>query len=175
MTTQSENLTLAFQRVAQEIKAQGNSSGLVFMQIISSLMPLSDDSLVLLDGTVLYGNGVYGEAVTKIAAMKTANPDMFLTETAWQEKAAKYGECEKFVLGESDGVTTVRLPRLYDTWHKLRFYMVLATPSGGVTLNLISTRLFRLSTPCRCRLRVEFWRVLVDCGTGSVIAFALKL
>lgn len=131
MTSQSENLTLAFQRVAQEIKAQGNSSGLVFMQVVSSLMPLSDDSLVLLDGTVLYGNGVYGEAVTKIAAMKTANPDMFLTETAWQEKAAKYGECEKFVLGESGGVTTLRLPRLYDTWHKLRFYMVMATPSGG--------------------------------------------
>lgn len=128
--TLSANIKSAFERVAQEIRTSSGGSSLVFGTIVPSLLPLSNMSLVLLDGSILRADGVYGAGVTRIIALQTSNPDMFLSETDWQERKATYGEVERFVIGDDDGVATLRLPLLIDTWHKQKFYMVMAT-SGG--------------------------------------------
>ena len=86
-----------------------NISGLVFGSTLFSLIPLTEAGLHLLDGSLLSVGGVYDEAITKIAELKTSNPNLFVTEETWQQQVATYGVCGKFVYTEG---VSLRLPKI---------------------------------------------------------------
>lgn len=86
-----------------------NISGLVFGSTIFSLIPLTEAGLHLLDGSLLNVGGIYDEAITKIAALKSSNPNLFTTEENWQSSVSSHGVCGKFVY--VDGVS-LRLPKV---------------------------------------------------------------
>lgn len=78
-------------------------------QIISSLLPLTDSGLRLLDGSLINGNGIYKSFVDYIKTLDlTAN--YFTTEANWQASVEQYGVCGKFVYDAS--ANTVRLPKV---------------------------------------------------------------
>lgn len=80
-------------------------------EIITSPLPLTDDGVHLLDGTLLF-YGVYKEFIDYIADLYAENPDAnyFTTEALWQQSVTTYGVCGKFVY---DSVNkTVRLPKV---------------------------------------------------------------
>ena len=86
-----------------------NISGLVFGSTIFSLIPLTEAGLHLLDGSLLNVGGIYNEAITKIAALQSSNPNLFTTEENWQQSVTTYGVCGKFV--HTEGVS-LRLPKV---------------------------------------------------------------
>ena len=86
-----------------------NISGLVFGSTIFSLIPLTEAGLHLLDGSLLNVGGIYDEAITKIAALQSSNPNLFTTEENWQQSVTTYGVCGKFV--HTEGVS-LRLPKV---------------------------------------------------------------
>jgi len=80
-------------------------------EIITSPLPLTDDGVHLLDGTLLF-YGVYKEFIDYIADLYAENPDAnyWTTESDWQDSVTRYGVCGKFVY---DSVNkTVRLPKV---------------------------------------------------------------
>ena len=81
-------------------------------ELVTSLIPLSDAGLHLLDGSVLNGSGSYGAFVTYIGQLYTANPtaNYFTTEANWQTSVSTYGVCGKFVYDSTNN--TVRLPKV---------------------------------------------------------------
>lgn len=79
-------------------------------EIVTSVIPLSDSGLHLLDGTVLSGNGVYADFVNYIASIYDASLSYFTTEADWQNSVSKYGSCGKFVYDSVNN--TVRLPKI---------------------------------------------------------------
>lgn len=81
-------------------------------EIVSSVLPLSDAGLHLLDGALISGSGSYTEFVTYILELYTANPtaNYFTTEAAWQSSVNAYGVCGKFVVDTVNN--TVRLPKI---------------------------------------------------------------
>ena len=79
-------------------------------EIITSILPLSDAGLHLLDGSVLQGGGIYDDFVTYIAGLVSTYPDLFTTEANWQSAVATYGVCGKFVYNSVKN--TVRLPKI---------------------------------------------------------------
>lgn len=79
-------------------------------EIITSILPLSDAGLHLLDGSVLQGGGIYDGFVTHIAGLVSAYPDLFETEANWQSAVSTYGVCGKFVYDSVNN--TVRLPKI---------------------------------------------------------------
>lgn len=86
-----------------------NISGLVFGSTIFSLIPLTEAGLHLLDGSLLNVGGIYDEAITKISALKSSNPNLFTTEENWQQSVTTYGVCGKFVYTEG---VSLRLPKV---------------------------------------------------------------
>lgn len=86
-----------------------NSSSRNIGEIIQSTIPLTDAGLHLLDGSVISGAGSYADFVTYIAGLVSNYPDLFTTETAWQQAVTDYGVCGKFVYDSTNN--TVRLPK----------------------------------------------------------------
>lgn len=81
-------------------------------QIIQSAMPLSDAGLHLLDGALL-ANGSYSAFIAYMASMYVSCPEIFDTESNWQQSVADYGVCGKFVYDSVNN--TVRLPKKSST------------------------------------------------------------
>ena len=79
-------------------------------EIVTSLLPLFDAGLHLLDGAVLSGVGVYSTFVSYVAGLATNYPNLFTTEANWQSSVTTYGVCGKFVY--DSGANTVRLPKI---------------------------------------------------------------
>lgn len=83
-------------------------------QIVSSLIPLTNSGLHLLDGALLSADGIYGEFVNYMATLVSTAPDCFTTESDWQDSITNYGVCGKFVYTAPAGQNpaTVRLPKI---------------------------------------------------------------
>lgn len=83
-------------------------------EIISSLIPLSDVGLRLLDGSLIQGIGIYSNFANYIASLVSTCPNLFVTEANWQTSVSTYGVCGKFVYTEadSDNPITIRLPKI---------------------------------------------------------------
>ena len=83
-------------------------------QIVSSLIPLTNAGLHLLDGALLSADGIYGEFVNYIGTLVSTAPQCFTTESAWQQSISDYGVCGKFVYTAAAGQNpaTVRLPKI---------------------------------------------------------------
>ncbi len=91
---------------------KNNSSHRNIGEIIASPLPISDVGLHLLDGSKLYGDGVYADFVDYIADLYNNNStaNYFTDETTWQTQVTQYGECGKFVYDSVNN--TVRLPKI---------------------------------------------------------------
>lgn len=96
-------------KINEIIEGGTGGSGLIFGSTIFSLIPLTEAGLHLLDGSLLNVGGIYDEAITKIAALQTSNPNLFTTEENWQSSVSSHGVCGKFVY--VDGVS-LRLPKV---------------------------------------------------------------
>ena len=81
-------------------------------EIVSSVLPLSDAGLHLLDGALLSGSGSYGAFVDYITELYNDDPtaNYFTTEANWQSSVTAYGVCGKFVVDTVNN--TVRLPKI---------------------------------------------------------------
>ena len=79
-------------------------------EIIPSAIPLTDAGLHLLDGALISGSGSYSDFVTYIAGLVSDYPDIFETESNWQQSVTDYGVCGKFVYDSVNN--TVRLPKV---------------------------------------------------------------
>lgn len=93
-----------------DIPLANNSVSRNIGEIIQSTIPLSDAGLHLLDGALISGAGSYSAFVTYIAGLVSNYPDLFITETAWQQSITDYGVCGKFVYDSTNN--TVRLPKI---------------------------------------------------------------
>lgn len=127
--TLTQNLALAFQAVAEKIRtSSGGGDGLIVGQVISSVIPLTLNGVIPLNGTILSADNVNNAGfVSHVIGLQTDYPELFITDAEWQSKVSALGECEKFVIGtDDDGVTTLRIPKLSDVYHKTRFYIVLS-------------------------------------------------
>lgn len=125
----TQNLALAFQAVAEKIRtSSGGGGSLIVGQVISSVIPLNINGIIPLNGTVLAANHAhYSGFVSHVIGLQTDYPELFITDAEWQTKVSAFGECEKFVIGtDDDGVTTLRIPKLSDVYHKTRFYIVVS-------------------------------------------------
>jgi hypothetical protein len=79
-------------------------------QTIFSLDPLIEDTLHLLDGTLLPVGGIYDQFITEyVANLYTTYPQRFCTETEWQNSVNTYGVCGKYVYNAG---VSVRLPKV---------------------------------------------------------------
>lgn len=86
-------------------------------EIVDSTIPLTDQGLHLLDGSLLNGSGIYQPFVSFIDDLYNESggvPDFFTTEALWQDSVTKYGVCSKFVYTPAAGgnPATVRLPKM---------------------------------------------------------------
>ena len=79
-------------------------------QIISSIIPLTDAGLHLLDGALIPGGGVYNDFVQYIAGLVNLYPQCFTDEITWQNTVSNKGTCGKFVYDSTNN--TVRLPKI---------------------------------------------------------------
>lgn len=79
-------------------------------QIISSIVPLTDAGLHLLDGALIPGGGIYNAFVQYIANLFNLYPQCFTDETTWQNTVNSKGVCGKFVYDSTNN--TVRLPKI---------------------------------------------------------------
>ena len=79
-------------------------------QIISSIIPLTDAGLHLLDGALIPGGGIYDDFVQYIANLSSSYPQCFTDETTWQNTVNSKGACGKFVYNSTNN--TVRLPKI---------------------------------------------------------------
>ena len=77
-------------------------------QIISSIVPLTDAGLHLLDGSLIQGGGIYNNFVQYIANLFNLYPQCFTDETTWQNTVNSKGVCGKFVYSNN----SVRLPKI---------------------------------------------------------------
>lgn len=91
----------------EEFKS-GNSRSIG--EIITSIVPLTDAGLHLLDGTLINGTGSYSRFVDYIATLVADYPDLFTTEALWQQSVTTYGVCGKFVYDSVNN--TLRLPKI---------------------------------------------------------------
>jgi len=79
-------------------------------ELVYSCIPQTDSSLHLLDGSIVRNNGIYQNFVSYIANLSQNYPDLFTSETAWQQSVTDYGVCGKFVYDSTNN--TVRLPKV---------------------------------------------------------------
>lgn len=80
-------------------------------EIITSPIPITDDAVHLLDGSLLQ-YGVYKEFIDYIADLYEKDPtaNYWATESDWQASVTQYGVCGKFVYDSVNN--TVRLPKI---------------------------------------------------------------
>ena len=83
-------------------------------ELVPSVLPLTDAGLHLLDGSLISGNGIYGDFVDYVSGLYEENPtaSYFTTEANWQHTVTTYGSCGKFVYDSVNN--TVRLPKIFD-------------------------------------------------------------
>lgn len=83
-------------------------------EVFPALLPVTDASAHLLDGSLILGGGIYQGFVDYIADLYTENPsaNYFTTEALWQQSVTTYGSCGKFVYDSE--LNTVRLPKVSD-------------------------------------------------------------
>lgn len=86
------------------------NSSIAIGQVISSIIPLTDAGLHLLDGSLIQGGGVYNTFVQYIANLVNLYPQCFTDETTWQNTVNSKGACGKFVYNSTNN--TVRLPKI---------------------------------------------------------------
>ena len=87
-----------------------NSGSRNIGEIVASTIPLTDAGLHLLDGSLIQGSGIYSAFVTYIAGIVSTYPDLFVTESEWQQSITDYDVCGKFVYNSTNN--TVRLPKI---------------------------------------------------------------
>ena len=87
---------------------EGNVFYRILGETIFSLIPLTDSSVHLLDGSIINGSGIYKDFVDEIVALAEDYPQCFCTEAQWQQSISDYGVCGKFV----NNTTSVRLPKV---------------------------------------------------------------
>lgn len=78
-------------------------------QLITSLLPISDAGLHLVDGALIDGSGMYAQFVDYVSKLDLS-ASYFCTEDEWQASVAQYGVCGKFVYDAT--ANTVRLPKV---------------------------------------------------------------
>lgn len=78
-------------------------------EVFSSLVPINDNGVKLLDGSVLEVGGIYDEFINHIVGFKEGYPNLFCTEEEWNTSISKYGVCGKFVYVEG---ASLRLPKI---------------------------------------------------------------
>ncbi len=80
-------------------------------EIIQSILPLTDPSLHLLDGSEITADGVYKTFYEYIKTIHDSGSysGLLISEADWQTSNSNYGACGKFVF--TDGVS-VRLPKI---------------------------------------------------------------
>ena len=93
---QSSDQTIAFDASARNIG-----------EIIQSTIPLTDAGLHLLDGSVIQGDGIYSDFYDYMVNVYNTYPQLFVTETEWQQYVATDGVCNRFVLDTTN--KTIRL------------------------------------------------------------------
>ena len=103
-------------------------------EIITSILPLSDAGLHLLDGSVLQGGGIYDDFVTYIAGLVSTYPGCFTSEANWQSAVATYGVCGKFVYNSVNN--TVRLPKYSNKIYTTDTALTAPVVGNGMTLGL---------------------------------------
>lgn len=74
-------------------------------QMVTSLIPLHNEELHLLDGSLLDGNTTYEEFYNFIL-----NSNIYIDETTYQNYITNYGICGKFAIDTTN--KTVRLPKV---------------------------------------------------------------
>lgn len=78
-------------------------------EVFSSLVPINDNGVKLLDGSVLEVGGIYDEFIDHIIGFKESYPNLFCTEEEWNTSISTYGVCGKFVYVEG---ASLRLPKI---------------------------------------------------------------
>ena len=78
-------------------------------EVFSSLVPINDNGVKLLDGSVLEVGGIYDEFINHIVGFKEGYPNLFCTEEEWNTSISTYGVCGKFVYVEG---ASLRLPKI---------------------------------------------------------------
>lgn len=78
-------------------------------EVFSSLVPINDNGVKLLDGSVLKVGGIYDEFINHIVGFKEGYPNLFCTEEEWNTSISTYGVCGKFVYVEG---ASLRLPKI---------------------------------------------------------------
>lgn len=78
-------------------------------EIFSSLTPIDDYGVKLLDGSVLEVGGIYDEFINHIVGFKESYPNLFCTEEEWNTSISTYGVCGKFVYTEG---VSLRIPKI---------------------------------------------------------------
>ena len=79
-------------------------------EVVTSITPLYEYGLHLLDGSLLAGDGIYRHFVDFMAALVSDYPDLFISEANWQTAVTTYGVCGKFVYDSVNN--TIRLPKI---------------------------------------------------------------
>lgn len=81
-------------------------------EIVHSLVPIKCAGLHLLDGSNLASQGLYSAFYQYMLKIHDSGdyPDLFVTETEWQQSVTNYGVCGKFVLDTTGG--TIRIPKV---------------------------------------------------------------
>ena len=101
-------------------------------EIVESTIPLTDAGLHLLDGSVIIGNGVYSEFVTYMAGLVNTHPEIFTTETDWQNSVSEFGVCNKYVYDSQENA--IRLPNI-STANR---YLIYSYKNGSSWYNIYS-------------------------------------
>lgn len=78
-------------------------------EVFSSLVPINDNGVKLLDGSVLEVGGIYDEFINHIVGFKEGYPNLFCTEEEWNTSISTYGVCGKFVYVEG---ASLKLPKI---------------------------------------------------------------
>lgn len=78
-------------------------------EIFSSLTPIDDYCVKLLDGSVLEVGGIYDAFINHIIGFKESYPNLFCTEEEWNTSISTYGVCGKFVYTEG---VSLRIPKI---------------------------------------------------------------
>lgn len=78
-------------------------------EVFSSLVPINDNGVKLLDGSVLKVGGIYDEFIDHIIGFKESYPNLFCTEEEWNTSISTYGVCGKFVYTEG---VSLRIPKI---------------------------------------------------------------
>lgn len=117
-----------------DIQGGGSGSSRQIGEIVTSTIPLTDAGLHLLDGALISGSGSYGDFVTYISGLVSTYPNLFTTESGWQDTVTQYGVCGKFVY---DSVAnTVRLPKYSNKIYTQELDATAPVVGNGMSLGL---------------------------------------